>query len=84
MFTETLSKDIHLDEEAENRLLYYEARLAWMRKDEDMARFNLRSLIRKTSVNPNLLAKSLRVYGNWIAENKSENPQVNDVKYFIN
>lgn len=50
-----------------------------------MARFNLRSLIKKNSINKSLLARTLRIYGNLIAENKSENPQVKIItKIFIN
>ncbi|XP_011494720.1 PREDICTED: serine-protein kinase ATM [Ceratosolen solmsi marchali] len=79
---ESLSKQIDLDEETENQILYYEACLAWMRNDEDMARFNLRSLLRKDSINLSLLARTLRIYGNWIAENKSENPQAIISKYY--
>ncbi|KAJ8666945.1 hypothetical protein QAD02_008607 [Eretmocerus hayati] len=72
---ETLAKKANLNNEAEDRLLYHEARLAWSRKDEDLAKFNLRILVKKNSVNPNLLCRAFRVYGNWIAESKSENPQ---------
>ncbi|OXU25092.1 hypothetical protein TSAR_000011 [Trichomalopsis sarcophagae] len=78
---ETLSK-VDLNNESGNRLLYHEALLAWTRKDEDMARFNLRTLIKKDSIKPNLLARALRIYGNWIAENKSENPQAIINKYY--
>uniref|UniRef100_A0ABD2WPC0 Serine/threonine-protein kinase ATM n=1 Tax=Trichogramma kaykai TaxID=54128 RepID=A0ABD2WPC0_9HYME len=79
---ETLSQQVNLNDETENRLLYHEAKLAWMREDEDMARFNLRRLIKSDSVKPNLMARALRVYGNWIAENKSENPQAIIEKYY--
>lgn len=77
-----VSKEQNFDMVDISRLKYHEALLALKRNDEDMARYNLRSIINMEWMEPELLAQALRVYGNWVAENKSENPQVQYFYYF--
>lgn len=79
----TLAKHRDLSEDLQNQLLYQESLLAWMTRDNKVARRLLRNLIEKRNMRPNLRAKALRVYGDWMAETKSENPQVVIQKYYL-
>lgn len=79
----TLTKHQNLSEDLQNQLLYQEALLAWMKCDPIIARRLLRSLIEKRNLRPNLRAKALRVYGDWMVETKSENPQAIIQKYYL-
>ncbi|XP_058790954.1 serine-protein kinase ATM [Phymastichus coffea] len=79
---EIVSKEKDLDLLDECYLKYHEAQLALKRNDEDMANYNLRSIIKSEFTDPSLLAQALLMYGNWIAENKSENPQAIVSKYY--
>lgn len=65
-----------------DELTYQEAYLAWKRNDQDIARYLVRNLIKKSNLGPNLRAKALHVYGNWMAVTKSENPQEVIEKYY--
>lgn len=79
----TLAKHQNLSEELKNQLLYQESLLTWMQRDQIIARRLLRSLIEKRNLKPSLRAKALRVYGDWMAETKSENPQAVIQKYYL-
>lgn len=78
----TLTKMNGLPDGARDQLTYQEAVLAWKRSNQDVGRYLLRNLIKKTSLKPSLRANILRVYGNWMAETKSENPQAIIEKYY--
>lgn len=71
-----MAKQLNLDEDIQDQLHYQESVLAWTRNDHEIGRSILRNLLRKPSLNPNLKVQVLRVYGDWMAETKSENPQV--------
>ncbi|XP_020292169.1 serine-protein kinase ATM isoform X3 [Pseudomyrmex gracilis] len=73
----------NLSAELRNQFLYQESLLAWMNCDQIIARRQLRNLIEKNKPIPSLRAKALRVYGDWMAETKSENPQVVIQKYYL-
>ncbi|XP_011154175.2 serine-protein kinase ATM [Harpegnathos saltator] len=79
----TLAKYQDLSEDLQNQLLFQESLLAWMTRDQKIARRLLRNLIEKRNMNLNLKAKALRVYGDWMAETKSENPQAVIQKYYL-
>lgn len=79
----TLKLHQNLPMNLKNQLLYQESLLAWMNGDQMMARHLLRSLIEKKNPKPSLRAKALRVYGDWMAETKSENPQAVIQKYYL-
>lgn len=79
----TLTKHGDLSVDLQNQLLYQESLLAWMKCDQVIARRLLRSLIEKMKPEPSLRAKALRVYGDWMAETKSENPQAVIQKYYL-
>jgi len=79
----TLMKHGNLSVDLQNQLLYQESLLAWMKCDQVIARRLLRSLIEKRNPKPDLRAKALRVYGDWMAETKSENPQAVIQKYYL-
>lgn len=79
----TLAKYQDLSEDLQNQLLYQESLLAWMTRDNKVARRLLRNLIEKRNMKPSLKAKALRVYGDWMAETKSENPQAVIQKYYL-
>lgn len=74
--TATLAKQDQLSAEVTDVIQYQDAMLAWMRGDQDLGRRLLRSLLVKDSLSPDINAQALKVYGNWMAETKSENPQV--------
>ncbi|XP_063982057.1 serine-protein kinase ATM [Diachasmimorpha longicaudata] len=80
---ESLGRTSYLSEEMKDRLNYQEAVLAWTRGDQTIARFLLRNIITKPEkkINPRLLAQSLKLWGNWMAETKSETPQVIEEHY---
>ena len=79
----TLAKQEDLSLEIRNQLHYQESLLAWMNKDEGLARSLLRNLINRTSNNPRLHAECLRVYGNWMAETQSGNRQTILQKFYL-
>lgn len=79
----TLATQRNLSTDLENQCLYQESLLAWMKHDQIIARRLLRNLIEKRNPRPNLKAKALRVYGDWMAETKSENPQTIIQKYYL-
>ncbi|XP_011860130.1 PREDICTED: serine-protein kinase ATM isoform X2 [Vollenhovia emeryi] len=79
----TLELHQNLPNSLKNQLLYQESLLAWMNGEQVMARHLLRSLIEKKNPKPGLRAKALRVYGDWMAETKSENPQAVIQKYYL-
>ena len=64
-------------------MLYQESLLARLRQDLELGRFLLRNLIHKETLDVNLRAQILRVYGDWMAETKSENPQAVIQKYYL-
>ncbi|XP_015117607.1 serine-protein kinase ATM [Diachasma alloeum] len=75
---ESLGRTPDLSEEMKDRLNYRESVLAWTRSDHTIAKFLLRNLITKpeNKINPRLLSLSLELWGKWMAETKSETPQV--------
>ncbi|KYN37415.1 Serine-protein kinase ATM, partial [Trachymyrmex septentrionalis] len=73
----------NLSTNLKNQLLYQESLLTWMKGEQVIARHLLRSLIEKKDPKPSLKAKALRVYGDWMAETKSENPQAVIQKYYL-
>lgn len=79
----TLELHQNLPVNLKNQLLYQESLLAWMNGEQVIARHLLRSLIEKKNPKPSLRAKALRVYGDWMAETKSENPQAVIQKYYL-
>lgn len=79
----TLELHQNLPMNLKNQLLYQESLLAWMNDEQVIARHLLRSLIEKKNPKPSLRAKALRVYGDWMAETKSENPQAVIQKYYL-
>ncbi|XP_076381605.1 serine/threonine-protein kinase tefu isoform X2 [Megalopta genalis] len=78
-----LAKQVDLSPKDQDQLLYQESLLARLRNDLEIGRFLLRNLIHKNSLDTNLRAQVLRVYGDWMAETKSENPQAVIRKYYI-
>lgn len=78
-----LVKHRALSESLQDQLLYRESLLAWMTHDQKIARRLLRNLIEKKNTKLDLRAKALRVYGDWMAETKSENPQAVIQKYYL-
>ncbi|XP_076752966.1 serine/threonine-protein kinase tefu isoform X2 [Xylocopa sonorina] len=78
-----LAKQEHLAPNIQDQLLYQEFLLARFRKDLDVGRFVLRKLIHKETLDVNLRAQMLRVYGDWMAETKSENPQTVVKEYYL-
>jgi len=79
----TLDLHQNLSTNLKNQLLYQESLLTWMNGEQVIARHLLRSLIEKKNPKPSLRAKALRVYGDWMAETKSENPQAVIQKYYL-
>ncbi|KYM98451.1 Serine-protein kinase ATM [Cyphomyrmex costatus] len=79
----TLELHQNLSTNLKDQLLYQESLLKWMNGEQVIARHLLRSLIEKKNPKPNLKAKALRVYGDWMAETKSENPQAVIQKYYL-
>ncbi|XP_024884976.1 serine-protein kinase ATM [Temnothorax curvispinosus] len=79
----TLELHQNLPMNLKNQLLYQESLLTWMNGEQMMARHLLRSLIEKKNPKPSLRAKALRVYGDWMAQTKSENPQAVIQKYYL-
>lgn len=73
----------NLSTNLKNQLLYQDSLLTWMKGEQVIARHLLRSLIEKKDPKPSLKAKALRVYGDWMAETKSENPQAVIQKYYL-
>ncbi|CAL7943643.1 unnamed protein product [Xylocopa violacea] len=78
-----LAKQEYLAPEIHDQLLYQEFLLARFRKDLDVGRFVLHKLIHKETLDVNLRAQMLRVYGDWMAETKSENPQTVVKEYYL-
>lgn len=76
-----MAKEDGLSFEIRDQLNYQESLLAWMNKDEGLARLLLRNLLNQTKNNYRLHAESLRVYGNWMAETQSGNRQTILKKY---
>lgn len=72
----TLSKQSNLAEEYKNQLIYQEALLSWKRGNQDIGRYFLKNLISRQSTDLRVKSQALRIYGNWMAETKSENPNV--------
>lgn len=81
--TAMLAKQKDLPPKIQDQLLYQESLLARLRQDLELGRFLLRNLIHKETLDVNLRAQILRVYGDWMAETKSENPQVNILTRYI-
>ncbi|KZC09469.1 Serine-protein kinase ATM [Dufourea novaeangliae] len=78
-----LAKQTDIPPKIQDQLLYQESLLARLRNDLEIGRFLLRNLIHKESLDINLRAQVLRVYGDWMAETKSENPQAVIKKYYL-
>ncbi|XP_029040439.2 serine-protein kinase ATM [Osmia bicornis bicornis] len=78
-----LAKQKDLPPKIQDQLLYQESLLARLRQDLELGRFLLRNLIHKETLDVNLRAQILRVYGDWMAETKSENPQAVIQKYYL-
>ncbi|XP_017880998.1 serine-protein kinase ATM [Ceratina calcarata] len=78
-----LAKQSDLSSKIQDRLLYQEALLARHRNDLDVGRCLLLNLINKNTLDGNLRAQILRVYGDWMAETKSENPQTVIEEYYL-
>ncbi|XP_078038484.1 serine/threonine-protein kinase tefu [Augochlora pura] len=78
-----LAKQVDLPPKVQDQLLYQESLLARLRNDLEIGRFLLRNLIHKNTLDTNLRAQVLRVYGDWMAETKSENPQAVIKKYYM-
>lgn len=79
----TLELHQNLPMNLKNQVLYQESLLAWTNGEQVIARHLLRNLIEKKNPKPSLRAKALRVYGDWMAETKSENPQAVIQKYYL-
>ncbi|XP_070172770.1 serine-protein kinase ATM [Polyergus mexicanus] len=79
----TLTTQKNLSTDLENQHLYQESLLAWMKHDQVIARRLLRNLMEKKNPKPSLKAKALRIYGDWMAETKSENPLAVIQKYYL-
>lgn len=75
-YEDILIKQKDIPSKIQDQLLYQESLLALIRKDLDVGRFLLRNLMQKETLDAKLRAQILRVYGDWMAETKSENPQV--------
>ncbi|KAG8040922.1 hypothetical protein G9C98_001910 [Cotesia typhae] len=71
----TLSNEDNLSDEIKNQLQFRDALLSWVRNDRDIAKYLMRDLLNKKQLSLSLNAQALRVYGNWMAETKTENPQ---------
>lgn len=71
-----LTKQKDIPPKIQDQLLYQESLLARLTKNLDIGRFLLRNLMQKETLDASLRAQILRVYGDWMAETKSENPQV--------
>ncbi|XP_076172316.1 serine/threonine-protein kinase tefu isoform X2 [Ptiloglossa arizonensis] len=78
-----LAKQKDLPPKIQNQLLYQESLLARLRKDLEIGRFLLRNLMYKETLDKELRAQVLRVYGDWMAETKSENPEAIIKKYYL-
>ncbi|XP_053981121.1 serine-protein kinase ATM isoform X1 [Hylaeus volcanicus] len=78
-----LAKQKDLPSKIQDQLLYQESLLARLRKDLEIGRFLLRNLMHKETLDKNLRAQVLRVYGDWMAETKSENPEAVIKKYYL-
>ncbi|XP_076661502.1 serine/threonine-protein kinase tefu isoform X2 [Halictus rubicundus] len=78
-----LAKQTNLPPKVQDQLLYQESLLARLRNDLEIGRFLLRNLMHKDNLDTNLRAQVLRVYGDWMAETKSENPQTIIRKYYL-
>ncbi|KAG7199579.1 hypothetical protein KM043_014186 [Ampulex compressa] len=77
-----LAKQEKLPLDIKDQLQYQESLLSWIRNDMEIGRFLLRNLINKKSLDLSLRVKALRVYGDWMAKTKSENPQAVIRKYY--
>ncbi|XP_050594170.1 serine-protein kinase ATM isoform X2 [Bombus affinis] len=78
-----LIKQKDIPSKIQDQLLYQESLLALVRKDLDVGRYLLRNLMQKETLDAKLRAQILRVYGDWMAETKSENPQTVIEKYYL-
>nr|XP_031830614.1 uncharacterized protein LOC116426162 isoform X4 [Nomia melanderi] len=78
-----LAKQTDLPQKIQDQLLYQESLLTRLRNDLKIGRFLLRNLIHKNTLDINLRAQVLRVYGDWMAETKSENPQTVIKNYYL-
>ncbi|KAF3429996.1 hypothetical protein E2986_08147 [Frieseomelitta varia] len=78
-----LTKQKDIPSKIQDQLLYQESLLARLTKDLDIGRFLLRNLMQKKSLDASLRAQILRVYGDWMAETKSENPQIIIQNYYL-
>lgn len=78
-----LTKQKDIPQKIQDQLLYQESLLARLRKDVYVGRFLLRNLMYKKDLDINLQAQILRVYGDWMAETKSENPQTVIKDYYL-
>ncbi|KAL2712028.1 serine-protein kinase ATM-like isoform X3 [Vespula squamosa] len=78
----TLAKQNEVPSKFIDLLDYQESLLAWKRNDYEISRYLLRKLILRKSIDPVLQARVLRIYGNWMAETKSENPQTVIENYY--
>ncbi|XP_024944918.1 serine-protein kinase ATM isoform X2 [Cephus cinctus] len=79
---DSLKKQYNLPQEMQDQLDYQDALLSWIMGDQNIARFRMRNLMSRDSPSPSLRAKALRIYGNWMVETKSENPQTVIHKYY--
>lgn len=82
-FLGTLAKENKLSIEIRNQLHYQESLIAWLNKDESLARSLLRQLINQTNNNQRLHAELLHIYGNWMTETQSVNRQRIIKKYYL-
>ncbi|KAK2581050.1 hypothetical protein KPH14_006093 [Odynerus spinipes] len=78
----TLAKQTELPSKFKDLLDYQESLLAWKRNAYEVGRYLMRNLIHRKSIDPILQSRVLRIYGNWMAETKSENPQTVIEKYY--
>ncbi|XP_076280983.1 serine/threonine-protein kinase tefu isoform X5 [Lasioglossum baleicum] len=78
-----LAKQTDLPPKVQDQMLYQESLLARLRNDLEIGRFLLRNLMHKDTLDTNLRAQVLRVYGDWMAETKSENPQTVIEEYYM-
>ncbi|XP_034946679.1 serine-protein kinase ATM [Chelonus insularis] len=78
----SLATKNNLPTKIQHQLQYRDALLNWTKKDFDIARYLMKDLINKSELESGFYANILRIYGNWMAETKSENPQNIIDKYY--
>ncbi|KAF7996223.1 hypothetical protein HCN44_001855 [Aphidius gifuensis] len=79
---ELLGRQENLSSEIKDKLNYQEALLSWRRGDQNIAKYLMKNLICNESINIRLKAQCLKIYGDWVAETKSETHEEIINKYY--